>query len=327
MTDTVFYSWQKDLPNNTNRSFIEQALQRAVKSIREDGSVSVEPVIDRDTAGIPGSPEIAQAIFSKIDQATIFACDVSIIINAPNLRPTPNPNVLIELGYALKALGSTRIIMIMNESFGRVEDLPFDLRTRRIITYSALPESSDRAGLRRNLQARLESELRAIFNLEDFKNREDSSESYVPELRLQFYKMGRDRTRHEDITFGSEQNSPQRHQFGIALVNLSKATPAKGIHMRIEFSWRGNDLNSGPSFSTQNNSPWKVNVAQILAEQPAVLTLSDSQLGCFYGHPIEWDHMRVTLRERAKGYVLARYILSSEEPQSHHESELKIHFN
>ena len=59
MTFTVFYSWQSDLPNNTNRSFIEQALENAAKTIRENNVIQVEPVIDRDTLGIPGSPDIS----------------------------------------------------------------------------------------------------------------------------------------------------------------------------------------------------------------------------------------------------------------------------
>src|SRR5258708_32648261 len=101
----VFYSWQFDLPNATNRGFILKALENAAKAIRDDDSIEVEPVIDRDTDGVPGSPDIASTIFGKIDQAQVFVCDISII-NSDALyqdatgqnvaaRPTPNPNVLI----------------------------------------------------------------------------------------------------------------------------------------------------------------------------------------------------------------------------------------
>ena len=51
MHRVVFYSWQSDLPNRTNRSFIQQALENIAKSIRADDSIDVEPVIDRDTQG------------------------------------------------------------------------------------------------------------------------------------------------------------------------------------------------------------------------------------------------------------------------------------
>jgi hypothetical protein len=33
MRVTIFYSWQSDLPNNTNRGFIERALEKAIASI------------------------------------------------------------------------------------------------------------------------------------------------------------------------------------------------------------------------------------------------------------------------------------------------------
>jgi len=89
----IFYSWQSDLPNKTNRGFIEQALKNAVEAIRDDDSVQIEPVFDRDTKDIPGSPDIAKTIFDKIRRAQVFVCDVSII-NRESTRLTPNPNVL-----------------------------------------------------------------------------------------------------------------------------------------------------------------------------------------------------------------------------------------
>lgn len=131
----VFYSWQSDLPNKTNRSFIEDALEKAVKMIRDDDSIHIEPVIDRDTVGVAGSPEISRTIFSKIDHAKVFVCDISIINSGADARLVPNPNVLIELGYALKALGENRIIMVLNDVYGMPEVLPFDLRMRRVIRY------------------------------------------------------------------------------------------------------------------------------------------------------------------------------------------------
>ena len=116
----VFYSWQSDLPNRTNRSFIQQALENVAKSIRADDSVNVEPVIDRDTQGVAGSPDIAKTIFHKIAGADVIVADVSLINASQGGRPTPNPNVLLELGYALHALGDERVIMVFNTAFGRL---------------------------------------------------------------------------------------------------------------------------------------------------------------------------------------------------------------
>jgi hypothetical protein len=144
MASTIFYSWQSDLPNATNRGFIQTALERAARSIRDDASISVEPVVDRDTAGVPGSPDIATTILQKIDSCDVFVCDVSIINSGQGQRPAPNPNVLFELGYALKRLGWGRVIMILNAAFGLVSELPFDLRMKRVLVYSMQEEAEGR---------------------------------------------------------------------------------------------------------------------------------------------------------------------------------------
>ncbi|GHO71835.1 hypothetical protein KSC_107270 [Ktedonobacter sp. SOSP1-52] len=102
----VFYSWQSDLPNSTNRGFIKEALEKAVKAMKNDDTIAADaPRLEHDTLDVPGSPDISQTIFDKIDQADAFVCDISIIntasYNERQDRPTPNPNVLIELGYAM----------------------------------------------------------------------------------------------------------------------------------------------------------------------------------------------------------------------------------
>lgn len=164
MNYKVFYSWQSDHPNATNRGFIETALESAAKAIRDDNSIEVEPVIDRDTAGVPGAPDISSTIFAKIEQAQVFVCDVSLINTETQSRPTPNPNVLLELGYALKALGTERIIMVMNTAFGAPELLPFDLRMKRVITYTMQEVVEERASERKILKSKLEQHLRIIIS-------------------------------------------------------------------------------------------------------------------------------------------------------------------
>jgi hypothetical protein len=119
----IFYSWQSDLPKNTNWSFIETALKKAVRNIFNDDSIEVELAIDRDTQGMPGSPEIPKTVLSKIDKCDVFLCDLSIINKRSKFRATPNPNVLFELGYALRRFNDSdlldweNIIMVMNTAF------------------------------------------------------------------------------------------------------------------------------------------------------------------------------------------------------------------
>jgi len=159
----IFYSWQSDLPNATNRAFIQQALENAGKAIGADKTIEVEPVIDRDTQGVAGAPDIAKTIFEKIRAVDIFVADVSIIGGRRKGRPTSNPNVLIELGYALHALGDERVLLVFNTAYGKVEQLPFDLKMRRVIPYN-MPESTpDRATERRAMEGRLDHAIRVAM--------------------------------------------------------------------------------------------------------------------------------------------------------------------
>lgn len=164
MPHTVFYSWQSDLPNATNRGFIQTALEKAAKTLAADGSVNVQPVIDRDTQGVSGAPDISKVIFEKIDSAAVVVADVSIVTGQHEGRPSPNPNVLFELGYALKAIGDEHLILVFNTHYGKVEQLPFDLRMRRTLMYKMEPETADRSSERNELQEKLEHALRDMLS-------------------------------------------------------------------------------------------------------------------------------------------------------------------
>ncbi len=180
MKKTVFYSWQSDLPNTSNRGFIEKVLNKAVKEIASDESIGVEPVIDRDTAGVGGSPEISGTIFEKIAKADVFVADVSIINKDEKGRKVPNPNVLIELGYAFKALGHNKVILVMNTGFGGLELLPFDLSTRRVLTYNTTLEKTKELN---DLVSKVKSQLEVIF--ETTESKEDIQPSIIEIIKAQ----------------------------------------------------------------------------------------------------------------------------------------------
>lgn len=135
MARTIFYSWQNDLEKKTHRNFIENCLKAALRSLEKDARIYME--YDRDINGVNGSPDITTTIFDKIDKSVLFVCDVSIINSDYNGRKTPNPNVLMELGYAANKLGWDRIICLFDINTGTIEELPFDLRQKRITTYDA----------------------------------------------------------------------------------------------------------------------------------------------------------------------------------------------
>jgi hypothetical protein len=180
MKKTVFYSWQSDLPNNSNWGFIEKALRKAANAISDDDSIEVEPVIDRDTFGIGGSPDISATIFSKIAKADVFVADVSIINKNESGRKVPNPNVLIELGYALSELGYEKVILVMNLEYGGIDLLPFDLKTKRILSYNT---TKDKQLETNTLVSKLQAQFKTIFETND--KQEDKSISIIEAIKSQ----------------------------------------------------------------------------------------------------------------------------------------------
>lgn len=151
MKRSVFFSWQLDTATRVGRNFIERALQQALKLLAKDSEIAMperELFVDRDTVGVPGTPPIVDTIFSKIDNAYAFVPDLTFVGTRIDGRPTPNPNVLVEYGWAVKSLGYGRLIPVMNVAFGEPtpENMPFDLRhLRNPITFNLPPDASDDA--------------------------------------------------------------------------------------------------------------------------------------------------------------------------------------
>lgn len=136
----VFYSWQSDLPDAVNLKLIRNALNQAANSINVSHELDLHVLIDEATREVPGSPNIADSIFKKIRDSDVFVCDLTKVAEVTNeagsVRKYCNPNVAIELGYAIRVLGWDRIIIIFNEAFGEVpDDLPFDARGHRASIY------------------------------------------------------------------------------------------------------------------------------------------------------------------------------------------------
>lgn len=93
-------------------------MSSAIKDVKADEELELDPCLDRDTAGVPGSPDIANTIFEKIKNADIFAADVSFINGELPGRRTPNPNVLVELGYAACFIGVDRHLRVQSRDGG-----------------------------------------------------------------------------------------------------------------------------------------------------------------------------------------------------------------
>jgi hypothetical protein len=175
---TVFFSWQRDTSATEGRNFIERALERAIGIVAAD--VALEEAVreglevDRDTKGVAGQPPIVDTIFRKIDAAAVFVPDLTFVGKRSDGRPTPNPNVLIEYGWALHSLGYSRIVAVMNVAHGAPgEDMPFDMRHLRWpLTYN-LPDGADeatRTAEREKLAKALAAAIRAILESQEYRS-------------------------------------------------------------------------------------------------------------------------------------------------------------
>ena len=163
----IFYSWQSDLPGNKTRNFIRDCIDEAIDLAEESEAIEAER--DEATKDTTGSPNIVTTLFSKIDDCDLFIADVSLCFTSDTKenKKSPNPNVLLELGYAVRILGWERVICLCNTDFG--DAYPFDIAHNRITGYS--------------LEGKKEKEVRnyvrkIIFaNIRDLKNAKPRSKA------------------------------------------------------------------------------------------------------------------------------------------------------
>jgi hypothetical protein len=130
---TIFYAWQSDMPPNGNRYLIEEAINEACGIISSRATYPYAVSLTSDTKGIPGLCDIPKEILKKIRTADAVVLDLTFIAKTGTKPPKycPNPNVLFELGYAFRAVGSKRLICVMNEKFGPAAATLFDIAHRR----------------------------------------------------------------------------------------------------------------------------------------------------------------------------------------------------
>lgn len=168
MAKTIFFSWQDDTPAKVGRTFLKEILEEVCAGIASDTNVDEalrNMEVDSDTQGVAGNPPVVETIFKKIDAAGVFLADMTFVGQRLDGRPTPNPNVLIEYGWALKSLKYERVICVMNEAYGKAsrETLPFDLsHLRWPIRYSLSKDASkeEKAEVKRNLLTTLNLAVR-----------------------------------------------------------------------------------------------------------------------------------------------------------------------
>ena len=154
----IFWAWQADFKSSRNQ--IENVLKDLVEAVNRDRE-SVYPVRIETAVDIgDGAVRIDTTLLSKICDADILIADVTPVYRAFK-RLTPNPNVLVEVGYALASKVPHEILLIEKrrepEQIPGDDDpavqLPFDISTVHRISFTEP----------RDLRRRMVDEFRAFL--------------------------------------------------------------------------------------------------------------------------------------------------------------------
>ena len=151
---------------------LEISIRNALKRLKKDDVLDMD--FDRDTKKTSGAVNIADTILKKISNCSIFIADVSFVKNNWFAKNIVNHNVLFELGYAVKKLGYEKIILIFNAERGKIENLPFDIRQLRILSFSPKKQ--------KELENDLYASLKLIYETCDFQNKFDNWEQHDIEV-------------------------------------------------------------------------------------------------------------------------------------------------
>ena len=160
----VFYAWQSDSLDRLNRHLIRIALNLAAKNISDDPAVGVRVRIDADTEGVLGHVPVTDTILKKIAVCDSFVPDLTFVAVTKAGKLVPNPNVMLEYGYALRAKSHSVMIPVMNTAYGPAEKLPFDMGHLRHPLQYDLPATATNA-VRRPVRKALTEEFERILRL------------------------------------------------------------------------------------------------------------------------------------------------------------------
>lgn len=135
----IFFSWQSTRPDV--KKAILKVLNRIANELSEEG---IALCVDQDTWNRVGKKRIEVEVLNKIDKCDIFIADLTPIckIDAHEEenrleKLQPNANVMFEYGYALKAKGEERMILLANLEKGEhIEQLPFDINHDTITAFT-----------------------------------------------------------------------------------------------------------------------------------------------------------------------------------------------
>jgi hypothetical protein len=141
----IFYSYQSDINPDFNKIFIQLAIEKAITKLNNQG---LDVSLDFGFRGTPGTTILISEMLDKSKNADLVIVDLTYtsskawydsyklnlfgkelrFLNNLIEKKSPNPNVLLETGYAWSQKGYNRTLAIMNIAFGNPEELPVDFK-------------------------------------------------------------------------------------------------------------------------------------------------------------------------------------------------------
>ena len=78
------------------------------------------------------------------------------------IKYMPNPNVMLELGYATHVVGWDRVICVLNSDFGAPENMPFDIASRRLTPFS-LKDGKSKGEIKRYIKSVIQDTVENVL--------------------------------------------------------------------------------------------------------------------------------------------------------------------
>lgn len=153
----IFYAWQSDY--GPSRRHLGEALERIVAQANAAWKSVVPIIVELATDPGDGAVRIDAVLMEKIARAELVVADITPVATYEN-RLVPNPNILIEVGYALAGKGAEQLILVEHTAktdawladYPRAR-FPFDIDHVHRVAYDS-PSS---------LRKRLEKEIRTVL--------------------------------------------------------------------------------------------------------------------------------------------------------------------
>jgi hypothetical protein len=182
----LFFSYQSDTPKNVGQSFIQSVLDKVKAKLKAD---DIYLTIDYGFQGVFGNTVLIDEMLKKSKLSDIVLADITFtsskawneakkykwlmnreirVLEKTKDKKSPNPNVLLETGYAWALKGYERTVLILNTAYGEPEELPTDLLGfRHPITYTLDDKNIDKKSeIRAELVKTLFATIRKAINSE-----------------------------------------------------------------------------------------------------------------------------------------------------------------